>query len=284
MLTKTTAFALLALMAGSALAQDAVTFRRTFEKDSVERYAMTTDMTMTMGMMGETSKSTSKITGDFIIRVLALKEDGSADVEIKTENNKIETEADGQKVEGEEEMPDLDTSGKGNLNPFMKLTGWKPDDAKSQGADIMSGMGASMESSFVMMQFPEKPVKPGDEWEIPMPTMDFFAKDQKIGAKFLGSQPFGEGKSVYVISYSGDLKLDIDLKKMMGETEDKEALEALGEIKMDGTMTIRSAVYVDPKTFAIVKSTSNAVTKTTMKSSMFDMDMETEIKSEMKLK
>jgi hypothetical protein len=84
----------------------------------------------------------------------------------------------------------------------------------------------------VVLVLPEKAVKIGDTWDIPVPKGALtYTEDQKLTAKLVGEKKYND-KDVWVIATTGTIKVDVDTAKF---GDDPDATGPMANMKMHFT-------------------------------------------------
>lgn len=268
---------LLNLAAAPAFAQEAVLFKRTFTKGAVETTVSTSKMSISMGFMGESVSGEGTMRYESTMTVDEVLENGNAKITAKQSNFTGEMTVDGERSDFAESADEFESELTGTLTPFMRLIDFKVKEEETGGDEespMLPGMEGPMTGiadAMALAQFPEKAVKPGETWKIQMPSTDGMMKEgQSIEGTFVGTQEWN-GQQVYVLRYAGKLELDPEaLKRAMGEGED--AAE-MGEVKIEGAITTSGEMFVDPKTFSVLRSTSKVESESKMDMGGFAMEM-----------
>jgi hypothetical protein len=191
-------------------------------------------------------------------------EKGIADIESVTKLEKFSME--GALTQfigtGPEKLPDA-KSEKGTLDSRNRLV--IPPDPKAKPATMgmpdPSDLGAM--ALLALVELPEKPLKIGDTLEMGVPAAASMAtlgtKDQKITMKLVGEKSV-DGKNFWVVSFSGNLKIDFDSSKL--PKKEGEEASPMGDVKIVGTGTVTGDGLVDKATCRTSSNTLNFKTDT----------------------
>jgi len=113
-------------------------------------------------------------------------------------------------------------------------------------------VGQSGSGNQFIQEFPEKAVKIGDTWDVPIPkSLITSPVDQKLTATLTGEKKVGD-KDCWVITTAGTLNIDIDTEKL---PEDPDATGPMGNPKMHitGPATITMEILVDKSNGKTIK-------------------------------
>ena len=203
------------------------------------------------------------------LKTLAVNaEKGTADVEALTKYEKLSMDGSIAAMMGDQsnKLPDAKTE-KGTLDARNRFTLAKDPKAKpetNQGAGMgFPGMG-SLSSSMLLnlIELPEKAWKVGDAMQVAVPGSAGMAtmgvKDLKMSMK-ISSEREVDGQKLWVVTYSGDMKLDVDTSK-----NPQAAQSPMGNMKMNGTAQISGEGLVDKLTGKTVSNVMNITNKGTM--------------------
>ena len=235
------ASAIVAAQAGSAW-QDEFLIRRELKEGSKDSYKVTTKVSQTMvpsdpnqaAMMGGDRKFGISMQMDMSTNTQKLAEDKkSADFEMSFENIVY----DFGEMSG---MISADT-----LPRAMKATGKMDDRSRlleMKMPEMPGTFGGSSMAGPLMIELPEKAIKVGDSWDMPLPTAKALgAGDGKITAKLIGLEDF-EKIPVYSIELSSSLPIDADLGEMAAASgAPAMKILAKGKFNMKGTALVERA-------------------------------------------
>lgn len=227
---KIKSFALISALAVAAAAlamQEPVLLRLRVQPNTVDHYISKTESNqkVTSSMM-PAQDVTSTSTLDQYIHFGDKTADGKQKITIEIKNAKTETSAPVPQPTIE------DIKVEGTLDDRYQLSDVKvPEDADPQVAAVLK----MASQSFNVYLFPEKPVKVGDTWEIPMPqTTSMKSLNVKLLATYAGVKNV-EGKDYHAVTINQEIPLDMDVSETAGEQG-----AAMGEMRMKGTMKMAS--------------------------------------------
>jgi hypothetical protein len=265
--------ALLALTTAAIAAQDPILIRRELKAGAGETYKIQNVLKQFVEIpsMGEQDLivATTAVVSLKTLSVNSAK--GTASIEANTKIEKFHVDgaiAAMMGGNGGDKLPEPKVE-KGTLDARNRLLiavdpKAKPEPAGSSNPLAMMGMGGTANLGAQMLlnliELPEKPLKVGEELAIGVPGSASMAtmgvKDLKMTMKIIGEKEV-EGQKLWVVSFSGDLKLDVDSSKM--PKQPGQADNPMGDMKMTGTAQISGEGLVDKVTGRTV---SNALTIT----------------------
>lgn len=246
--------ALLALSTAAFAAQDAFTIRRELKAGTSDVYKSESEVKQVIDVpsMGEQDILATRIATINVKTVAVNSEKGTADIETLTKVEKDSKEGSLAAMLGEADgkIPDPKTE-KGTLDSRSRVVIAKDPNAKpAQGPGGMSAMGLpgltdiTAQTLLTFVELPEKPIKIGDSVEVALPASAGASamgmKDVKMTIKLIGEKEV-EGQKQLVLSYSGNMKIDIDPSK------DPKATQGQG-MKMWGTAVLSGEGIVDKAT------------------------------------
>jgi hypothetical protein len=269
---KSVIFAGVALAALAGAVQDGILLRRTLTEGETDTYSIETVTKQTVTLpngMGEQEMGSTMLT------TYKLKT-GKIDPAKKTAAMELTFTVDKMDTEGMAAMPGATPTteiGKPfNLTATMDEFGRLKIDPPKGSNPVLATLLTSSNSlggNLVAMELPEKALKVGDTWDIPVPKSPLTGtKDQKLVAKLVGEKDV-DGKSAYVVSTTGTLQIDADMSKMAEEG----APEMLKGQKMllKGQAKIESNGVIEKSSGRTLRMTSKVISTQTME--MPDMGM-----------
>lgn len=245
--------ALLALTTAAIAAQDSITIRRELKAGTTDVYKAENEVKQIIDVpsMGEQDILVTQIATINVKTLAVNSEKGTADVEALTKVEKSTTEGSLAAMMGapDTKLPEPKTE-KGTLdsrNRLVFLRDPKAKPAQGPGA-MMAGMPGMSEISaqalLTFVELPEKPIKVGESVEVALPNASGAAgmgmKDVKMTIKLIGEKEV-EGQKLLVLTYSGNMKIDIDPSK------NPQASQGQG-MKMSGTAVLSGEGIVDKAT------------------------------------
>ncbi len=264
-------FASLALITVALAVQDAP-IRRELKAGATETYKIENEIKQFVEIpsMGEQDMVIQTI-ATVALKTLAVNaEKGTADVEALTKYEKLSMEGSIAAMMGDStggKLPDPKTE-KGTLDSRNRFSIPKDPKAKPQTPAAGPGMGipgmGAMSSAMLLnlIALPEKNWKVGDTQQIDLPGAASMAtmgvKDLKMTLKITGEKVV-DGQAVWVLSYSGDMKLDVDPSKTPNAPT-----SPMGQMKMTGTAQITGEGLVDKATGKTVSNLMQIANKGTM--------------------
>lgn len=248
----------LALFSLALLApQGETTLRRKLEAGKVDTYKIESRVAQTVkGPTGDIPM-TIKSTSTYLLKTVKVDEAaGTATVETTTTVDKLDADGPmGQAMAGQKPKPVTQT---GKLDVRGRLTF-----DKSAGAgmsEFLSGaQAASSAGNFV--EFPEKPVKIGDTWDIVVPKSPMLLdQDQKLTAKLVGEKDL-DGVAVWVVSLTGTLKTAVDSSKLPKEAQPQDSPMGPMTILLKGEIALTGEGLVDKATGKTLSMVTKGLSK-----------------------
>ena len=201
-------------LAALALAQDQFLLRRELKEGAKDTYKISTKVSQIVtpsdpnqaSMLGGEMKFDMSMTMDMAAIFKKISEDKkSAEMEMSFNNIVYDFGT----MSGMVPTDTLPKSMKalGKIDERSRLSEFKFPDLPTQfGSGAMVGP--------MMVELPERQIKVGDMWEMPLPTAEQLgAKDGKMIAKLLALEDY-ETIPVYVVDLTASLPIDADLGKM----------------------------------------------------------------------
>ena len=254
--------ALAALATAALAAQDPFMIRRAFTVGATDTYKVESEVKQIIEIpsMGEQDMIMTRI-ATIAVKTLAVNaEKGTADVETLTKVEKSAMDGSIAAMMGSQDskLPDPKTE-KGTIDSRNRFTVAKdPKESKpaEQGGpgsmmSMVAGMGAvSAQQMLTLVELPEKAVKIGDEFAAVLPAAAGNApsqgvKDMKMSIKLVGEKEV-DGVKLWVVSYNGSFKLDIDPSKQPKKAN--EQASPADDVKVTGTGIIGGEGLVEQAT------------------------------------
>lgn len=247
-------FGILALTAIATASQDPLLIRRELKAGATEKYVVESVVKQNIEIpsMGEQDMIITTA-GSIILKTGEVNsEKGTAAVETTTKIEKMSMDGSLASMMGganEQKLPDPKVE-KGTLDSRNRLVLAVDPKAKTPGGMMgmgMPGMGSVGAAGLLnLIELPEKAIKIGDEIEVAMPgaagAATMGAKDFKLKVKFVGEKEV-EGGKAWVVSFSGNVKIDIDTAKMPKQPNQPD--NPMGDMKISGTVLISGEGLVD---------------------------------------
>jgi hypothetical protein len=185
---------------------------------------------------------------------------GQAPVDVTTKVEKFDVEGPlADAMAGQKDKLLISTTVSGKVDSRNRFTS-DPTKKIDPRAVIMGASTSTIMSPLI--EFPEKPINIGDTWDVTVPKGPITSKaDQKLTAKLVSEQ-IVDGKSVYVLSITGTIKMDVNVGELMKANPVPE-MEALGAVDMTikGTTEISADANVDKITGQTISMTIKLKTK-----------------------
>jgi len=205
-----TLIAVSGLVALSAIALGAqqLTLTRTLTANSTETYKVDTTSDMTVAVQSASLPLNLKTAMTVQVKTNDVDSTkGTGNVEVTTTVDKVDA-GDGllaQLLTGKAAKPIVQ---KGTVDKMGRFTLDSPADADKLATAISGAQNATI--STLLVALPDHPVKVGDTWDITVPKGQFTGTtDQKLTAKLTGDKQV-DGHDAWVISVTGDLKIEFD--------------------------------------------------------------------------
>jgi hypothetical protein len=246
----------LAMLATAALAvQGQLTIRRELKEGSTETYKVEREIKQIVEVpsMGEQDMILTTVATVAVKTNKVNAEKGSADVETFTKVEKHAMDGSIASMMGSQasELPKPKTE-KGTLDVRNRLVIAKDPKAAPAGGGMgammgMSGMGPiDAQQLLTLIELPEKPVQIGDEIPFGLPAAATASsaglKDLKLAMKVVGEKEV-DGQKLWVVTYTGSFKLDLDTSKLPKKPDQPE--NPMGDITLTGSATIGGEGLVD---------------------------------------
>lgn len=245
--------------------QDGIVLKRILTEGDVDTYTMTTNSDQTIALPGGAGDQNigSKIEATYVIKTGKVDaEKGSAEAEVTTTLTKITMDSPMGGM-GTDDLVNKPVVIKGTIDTRGRIL---MPPAKGSNPFLSGAM--SVGSSTMGIELPDHAVKVGDSWTVMMPKNVMLGDaEHKLTATLTGEKEV-EGKTVYVVKLVGDLNVDVDLSKTMGE---QSAMLNGQKLLMKGKIHLESEGTVDKATGKTL--TLSSKTKTDQQMEMPDMGL-----------
>lgn len=235
---------LLALLAISSVAFAAVPqdiqLKRELKEGATDSYLVTskTKQVMDIPQMGEQEMSintTVKVAYKF-----GKVADGKADLQVVMTDVKVTAE--GMMAEMMDQVAGQlpkEVKSTGKIDSLGQVTELK---AESTGMAEMMVLGSQqMSNALMMITFPDKAIKIGDSWKMPVPDSKIAGiKGASLDAKLVGQKDLG-GTMCYEITTEGTVPMKLNLSDIAGDAGVPEGMVMSGNIVMKGTSYVEVA-------------------------------------------
>lgn len=221
------AFVVAASVASSAALQDATRLRLSLVEGRKDVFTIKSEMKQTLDMAGMGQQEmTINSSMKMAVETGKKGEDGKAPIEMAVSDFEM-------KLEGMAGAPDMPNPGnyviKGKIDELGRITDTKIEGAEASMAQMMN---ASSQQTPYFVVFPDKDVKVGDSWKIPIPKNDLaMTADSELTAKLLGEKTVKD-VVVFEIQLMGDVLVDGDPSKANPDVPF--AMKTKGKVSMDG--------------------------------------------------
>lgn len=245
-------------------AQDGITLRKTLTTGT-ETYHMESTVKQTISLPGGNDQDMGiKSASTYTYKIGSVDATaGQAPVEVTTKIDKMDFDGPmADMINGQKEKLQAPITITGKIDARNHFTG-DPKQKIDPRTVIFGPATSSILTPFI--EFPEKPVNPGDTWDVTIPKGPITSnEDQKLTAKFVGEKVV-DGTSVNVLSLSGTIKMNINIGELMKANPVPE-LEALGAVDMTitGTMDMAGEANVDKTTGQTLSMTLKLTVKQEM--------------------
>jgi hypothetical protein len=263
---RTLTLAALGLAVLAAAATQEITLKRTLQPNTKDVYSVTmsTKNKMSMGAMGMgeqamTIDGTMKITMS-----TGAVEGGKADVELKTTDMKYKFGGAAAGAAGAMGSAPKELVVKGKLDEKNRFTDMKAPTADAQMAMMMSN---NMQSFGQSIEFPDKPVKVGDSWEVVMPKNELAGMEEaKMTATLFDDRADG-----HCISLTGVIPMKMDMAEMMKKNPDIGATTPMPNMMITGLIDVKMLGLFDKASGKTLRMTTRMNQK--MKIDIKDQNM-----------
>lgn len=221
------AFVVAASVASGAALQDATRLRLSLVEGRKDVFTIKSEMKQTLDMAGMGQQEmTINSSMKMAVETGKKGEDGKASIEMAVSDFEM-------KLEGMPGAPDMPNPGnyviKGKIDELGRITDTKIEGAEASMAQMMN---ASSQQTPYFVVFPDKDVKVGDSWKIPIPKNDLaMTADSELTAKLLGEKTVKD-VVVFEIQLMGDVLVDGDPSKANPDVPF--AMKTKGKVSMDG--------------------------------------------------
>lgn len=265
-----------AVAALAAAGQDGVVLKRSIAEGSVEKYSVVTATKQQMSLPGMGDQEiTTDTTGNYELKFGAFDAAKKAAV-LEVIFTLTKMKMDGPQMMGSpDEYLNKPMSTKGTIDERGRIV---MPPAKDTNALMSSLQGLT--STAIGVEFPENPVKFGDTWTMVVPKDGIMRQeDQKLTAKLIGEKEV-DGVTGYEITVEGDLTMEADLAKLMGEN-----MPVPGQMLLKGKVHLLNNAVVDKATgkILLLKSTGKTDQKIDLPDAGLSINATGTTQSEMKL-
>lgn len=221
------AFVVAASVVSTAALQDASRLRLSLAEGRKDVFTIKSEMKQTLDMAGMGQQEMTITSGmKMAVETGKKGEDGKASIEMAVSDFEM-------KLEGMPGAPDMPNPGnyviKGKIDELGRITDTKIEGAEASMAQMMN---ASSQQTPYFVVFPDKDVKVGDSWKIPIPKNDLaMTADSELTAKLLGEKTIKD-VVVFEIQLMGDVLVDGDPSKANPDVPF--AMKTKGKVSMDG--------------------------------------------------
>lgn len=221
------AFVVAASVVSTAALQDASRLRLSLAEGRKDVFTIKSEMKQTLDMAGMGQQEMTITSGmKMAVETGKKGEDGKASIEMAVSDFEM-------KLEGMPGAPDMPNPGnyviKGKIDELGRITDTKIEGAEASMAQMMN---ASSQQTPYFVVFPDKDVKVGDSWKIPIPKNDLaMTADSELTAKLLGEKTVKD-VVVFEIQLMGDVLVDGDPSKANPDVPF--AMKTKGKVSMDG--------------------------------------------------
>lgn len=216
-----------ASVVSAAALQDASRLRLSLVESRKDVFTIKSEMKQTLDMAG-VGQQEMTINSSMKMAVETGKkgEDGKASIEMAVSDFEM-------KLEGMAGAPDMPSPGnyviKGKIDELGRITDTKIEGPEASMAQMMN---ASSQQTPYFVVFPDRDVKVGDSWKIPIPKNDLaMTADSELTAKLLGEKTVKD-VVVFEIQLMGDVLVDGDPSKANPDVPF--AMKTKGKVSMDG--------------------------------------------------
>jgi hypothetical protein len=266
----------------SGFTQGGITLRRTLTEGDVDKYTfeILSSQLVYSDMMGSEMPIEITTSGKVAIKTGKVDEEKQeANVEIHVTDLKYDLGMVGGMM-GDAELP-REMKFTGKMNQFGEITnvnsvGGAQPGGMAGGMMMMFGGGASANMMFPSIKFPEKSLRIGDTWEIPIPANPMLGVgDEKMTAT-IESQREEAGVPIYVIRVTAKHPTNVDMARAMeaqGGAGGNEMAGMLANMKISGSMDSITVVWVERESGRIIKQETLQKTKQKIDGGMFTADV-----------
>lgn len=239
-----------------AIAQDStVLIRRELKENTSDAYKMVIKTNQTIDAGGMQMPIDVTATADLGLKTLKINaEKKEGELEIKMSNLKVDMgDMAGAGGDMMGELPkEIITKATIDERNRIKMEAPKPGEGNSnnmmQMMGMMSGMGDP--TGTLGVEFPEKAIKVGDSWEVPVPKNPMLGDvTAKLNAKLVAEKELN-GVKVYEILITGKIPVDVDTEKLAKANPQAAAQNPFGGMQMimKGTVDTSTTMLVSKTT------------------------------------
>ncbi|MBL8061249.1 MAG: hypothetical protein JNK63_11120 [Chthonomonas sp.] len=266
-----------------ALAQDAITLRRTFTDDQIEKFKVKGEHLIKVESDGEEFETSLSLTNNRIFTFNKVDKDGNASIRVEDVDYEGTESAEGEttKIDNPEFYEETFTA---KVNPFMELTeivvkeAMPSEDESADEVDPISDVLESGNLSKYYLTLPSKGVKPGDGWTIPLKNEKIFKPNQSMKGKFRGREKW-EDQDVIVLEFTAAVEINVNLDEY---DNGKPAFPDVSGAKLTGQIDDKATVYLNPKDYSILFCTDKLAMTVEFKSTDANLSMKIKGEEEMR--
>lgn len=282
-LTKMSLFVTCAAAATLAWANAGVLLRHEFKADATDVYniTMSMDQKITIPSMGDQDMN-MKSTMKYTLKYGAPGTDGKAPLKMTISDMDMKMDGSMGDMSGMMGQMPKEMVISGKIDKRNRLSDMKAEGQAGMAA-MMSGANNAMIGMFV--EFPEKEVNAGDEWEIVLPKNPMTGNlEAKLTAKLIGERE-ENGVNCYVITLGGKIPMKMDMAEMMKNQPGADQMGGM-EMVISGTIDLKAAAFVEKATGKTIKmdNVMDMKQQMEMKAMNMTMDMNGKMKFLMALK
>ncbi len=256
---KSLALPFLALLAFQAAAPQAGTvIRRSLKADATDTYTIVDRSEQTVkSPLGDMPVTVSS-TRTFVLKTKTVDDKlGQAAIESTTTVEKLEADGAASDLAKAKPAPVTQT---GKIDVRGRITyEKKPGDAVS---GLLNGASSTLAAG-TFVEFPEKPLKIGDSWDMVVPKDPMvYGEDQKLTAKLTGEKEL-DGMPVWIVSIRGVVKSFVDSAKIPGAKPLDTPVGPMS-VRISGQDTLSGEGLVEKSTGRTVSMSMKSLSKKTI--------------------
>ncbi len=227
-------FVVAASVLATAALQDASRLRLSLAESRKDVFAIKSEMKQTLDMAGMGQQEMAINTSmKMAVETGKKGDDGKAPIAMSVSDFQM-------KLEGMPGAPDMPNPGnyviRGKIDERGQITDTKIEGAEASMAQMMN---ASSQQTPYFVVFPEKEVKVGDTWTIPVPKNELaMTAESQLTAKLLGEKTVKD-VAVFEVQITGDVLVDGDPSKSNPDVPF--AMKTKGKVSMDGLYWVEKA-------------------------------------------
>lgn len=271
--TKLSLFSMFAAAATLAWATAGVTLRHEFKAETTDVYnvTMSMDQKIAVPAMGDQDMN-MKATMKYGLKYGAADATGKAAVKLTISDMDMKMDGSMGDMSGAMGQMPKEIIMNGKIDKRNRLSDLKAEGQAGMAA-MMSGANNAMMGMFI--EFPEKEVNAGDEWDVVMPASKSTGNlEAKLKAKYIGERD-EDGVPCYVLTLSGQIPMKMDMAEMMKDQPDPSG-GAMGGMDMviSGTIDLKASGFVEKATGKTVKMDNNMTMKQQMEMKAMNMSID----------